>query len=254
MAKNGNEEKHTLQKPRSTMLTAIAFLALAWPTTWPTALPAQQALQERLVEQSTGIPAAQVATGRHGMVASQDSQATRIGLDVLERGGNAVDAAVAIGFALAVTVPKAGNIGGGGFMLMHIADSNENAAIDYRETAPAATSADVFLGPDGEADPAKSRDTGLGVGVPGTVAGLSLALGRFRKIYLGGIGGAGGTLGPGGRRDQRRPLRFAAARTATPGAVADRGADFSETRRRRARLGRQARSARTRRSAGSDRT
>src|SRR5258708_26086167 len=113
------------------------------------------------------------------MVASQDSQATRIGLNVLERGGNAVDAAVAIGFALAVTVPKAGNIGGGGFMLVHIADSNENAAIDYRETAPAATSADVFLGPDQQADPAKSRDSGLGVGVPGTAAGLSLPLDRF---------------------------------------------------------------------------
>src|SRR5258708_30834112 len=89
---------HTLQKRRSTIVAAIAFLGLAWPT----ALPAQQALQERLVEQSSGIPAAQVANGRRGMVASQDSQATRIGLNVLERGGNAVDAAVAIGFALAV--------------------------------------------------------------------------------------------------------------------------------------------------------
>src|SRR5262249_57993306 len=119
-------------------LGALAFLGV----TWPIALPAQQALQERLVEQSSGIPAAQVATGRQGMVASQDRQATRIGLDVLEKGGNAVDAAVAIGFALAVTVPKAGNIGGGGFMLVHIADQDETAAIDYRETAPAATSAD----------------------------------------------------------------------------------------------------------------
>jgi gamma-glutamyltranspeptidase/glutathione hydrolase len=100
-------------------------------------------------------------------------------LDVLERGGNAVDAAVAIGFALAVTVPKAGNIGGGGFMLVHVAGRNENTAIDYRETAPAATAVDVFLGPDQQADPAKSRDSGLGVGVPGTVAGLSLALDRF---------------------------------------------------------------------------
>jgi gamma-glutamyltranspeptidase/glutathione hydrolase len=113
------------------------------------------------------------------MVSSQDRQATQVGLDILQRGGNAVDAAVAVGFALAVTVPKAGNIGGGGFMLVHVADRNQNAAIDYRETAPAATSADVFLGPDQQADPAKSRDSGLGVGVPGTVAGLSLALDRF---------------------------------------------------------------------------
>jgi gamma-glutamyltranspeptidase/glutathione hydrolase len=142
-------------------------------------LPAEQPFPERFVEQSSGVPAAQVAMGRHGMVASQDQKATRIGLDVLERGGNAVDAAVAIGFALAVTVPKAGNIGGGGFMLVHTGDRNENTAIDYRETAPAATSVDVFLGPDQQADPAKSRDSGLGVGVPGTVAGLSVALDRF---------------------------------------------------------------------------
>src|SRR5215468_4635579 len=169
------EGKHTLQKRRWTILAAAAFLGLAWPS----ALPAQQALQERLVEQSAGIPAAGVATASHGMVASQDSEATRIGLSVLERGGNAVDAAVAVGFALAVTVPKAGNIGGGGFMLVHVAGRNENTAIDYRETAPAGISVDVFLGPDQQADPTKSRDSGLGVGVPGTVAGLSLALDRF---------------------------------------------------------------------------
>jgi gamma-glutamyltranspeptidase / glutathione hydrolase len=169
-----------LLKRRRMALAALGLGALAFlGVTWPITLPAQQILQERLVEQSSGIPAAQVATGRHGMVASQDRQATQIGLDVLEKGGNAVDAAVAIGFALAVTVPKAGNIGGGGFMLVHIADQDETAAIDYRETAPAATSADVFLGPDQQADPAKSRDSGLGVGVPGTVAGLSLALDRF---------------------------------------------------------------------------
>jgi gamma-glutamyltranspeptidase / glutathione hydrolase len=164
-----------LLKRLRTILTTVALLGLAWPI----ALSAEQPFPERFVEQSSGIPAAQVAAGRHGMVASQDQQATRIGLDVLEKGGNAVDAAVAVGFALAVTVPKAGNIGGGGFMLVHTAERNENTAIDYRETAPAATSVDVFLGPDQQADPAKSRDSGLGVGVPGTVAGLSLALDRF---------------------------------------------------------------------------
>ena len=157
------------------MLAIVAFLGLIGPS----AVPAQQRFQERLVEQSSGIAAAQVVTARHGMVASQEQQATRIGLDILKRGGNAVDAAVAIGFALAVTVPKAGNIGGGGFMLVHLADHNENIAIDYRETAPAATSPDVFLGSDRQADPDKSRNSGLGVGVPGTVAGFSLALDRF---------------------------------------------------------------------------
>jgi gamma-glutamyltranspeptidase / glutathione hydrolase len=160
----------------------IAFVVVVMGLTWPSAPSAQRALhaiQERLVEQSTGVPAAQVATASHGMVTSQDDRATRIGLDVLEKGGNAVDAAVAVGFALAVTLPRAGNIGGGGFMLVHLAQGNVNAAIDYRETAPAATTRDVFLGPDQQADPAKSRDSGLGVGVPGTVAGLSLALRRF---------------------------------------------------------------------------
>ena len=134
--------------------------------------------QTRLVEGS-GTTAVQTATARHGMVASQEREATRIGVDILERGGNAVDAAVAVGFALAVTLPKAGNLGGGGFMMVHLGESNENIAIDYRETAPSATTPEIFLGANGEADPAKSRDMGLGVGVPGTVAGLSLALAQF---------------------------------------------------------------------------
>jgi gamma-glutamyltranspeptidase/glutathione hydrolase len=126
---------------------------------------------------SAQAPAPVVA--RHGMVASQEGRATRIGVEVLEQGGNAVDAAVAIGFALAVTHPQAGNLGGGGFMLIHLAERNEDVAIDYRETAPQATTRDVFLDEKGEADPRKSRDSGLGIGVPGTVAGLALALERY---------------------------------------------------------------------------
>lgn len=121
----------------------------------------------------------QPALARHGMVASQEARATRIGVDVLAAGGNAVDAAVAVGFALAVTLPRAGNLGGGGFMLVHLAERNETIAVDYRETAPAAITRDSFLGPNGEADPRKSRDSGLAVGVPGTVAGLALALERY---------------------------------------------------------------------------
>src|SRR5262249_52340605 len=115
---------------------------------------------------------------RQGMGASEESRASRIGVEVLQQGGNAVDAAVAVGFALAVTHPQAGNIGGGGFMVIHLAERNEDIAIDYRETAPAATTRDVFLDDKGEADPRKSRDSGLGIGVPGTVAGLALALER----------------------------------------------------------------------------
>jgi gamma-glutamyltranspeptidase / glutathione hydrolase len=115
----------------------------------------------------------------HGMVASQEARATRVGIEILRAGGNAVDAAVAVGFALAVTLPRAGNIGGGGFMLVHLAGRNETLAIDYRETAPAATTRDVFLDQAGEADPKKSRDSGLAVGVPGTVAGFALAHDKY---------------------------------------------------------------------------
>ncbi len=113
--------------------------------------------------------------GTKGMVASQEATASRIGLDVLKRGGNAVDAAVAVGFALAVTLPRAGNLGGGGFMLVHLAGQNRTIAIDYRETAPAAATRDMFLDDKGEPDPRKSRDSGLAVGVPGTVMGLAHA-------------------------------------------------------------------------------
>ena len=113
------------------------------------------------------------------MVVAQEKIAARIGADVLRRGGNAVDAAVATGFAMAVTYPRAGNIGGGGFMVIHSADRHEDIAIDYRETAPAATTPDIFLGPDGKPDIAKSRDSALGIGVPGTVAGLALALEKY---------------------------------------------------------------------------
>lgn len=103
----------------------------------------------------------------------------RWGADILRRGGNAVDAAVATGFAMAVTYPRAGNIGGGGFMVIHSAERKEAIAIDYRETAPAATTAEIFLGADGKPDIAKSRDSALGIGIPGTVAGLVLALEKY---------------------------------------------------------------------------
>ncbi|HVY00377.1 MAG TPA: gamma-glutamyltransferase [Pseudorhodoplanes sp.] len=122
---------------------------------------------------------AQVAHGRDGMVVAQEARAAEIGAGILKRGGNAIDAAVATGFALAVTYPRAGNVGGGGFMVIHLADGRRDIAIDYRETAPALTTRDVFLDENGEADPAKSREGGLAIGVPGTVAGLALAHARY---------------------------------------------------------------------------
>jgi gamma-glutamyltranspeptidase / glutathione hydrolase len=127
---------------------------------------------------STSIAPSQIATAKHGMVSSQDALASKVGVAILERGGNAVDAAVAVGFALAATMPRAGNLGGGGFMVIHLADGRATT-IDYRESAPAATTADVFLNEKGEADPQKSRFSGLAIGVPGTVAGLALAHARY---------------------------------------------------------------------------
>jgi gamma-glutamyltranspeptidase/glutathione hydrolase len=116
---------------------------------------------------------------QHSMVVAQEAHAARIGVEVLEKGGNAVDAAVATGFALAVTYPRAGNIGGGGYMMIHLAERNADVAIDYRETAPAAITRDSFLGDKGEADPQKSRESALSIGVPGTVAGLALAHAKY---------------------------------------------------------------------------
>src|SRR5690348_917608 len=121
------------------------------------------------------IPPAQAVHARNGMVVAQERRAARIGVEVLDRGGNAVDAAVAVGFAMAVTYPRAGNLGGGGFMVIHLARSTEDVAIDYRETAPAAATPTMFLDANGEPDPKKSRDSALAIGVPGTVAGLALA-------------------------------------------------------------------------------
>src|ERR1700710_528541 len=123
-------------------------------------------------------------SAEHGMVVAQEKLAAQIGADILRQGGNAVDAAVATGFAMAVSYPRAGNIGGGGFMVIHSADRKEDIAIDYRETAPAATTPDIFLGADGKPDIAKSRDSALGIGVPGTVAGLSVALAQYGSGQL----------------------------------------------------------------------
>jgi gamma-glutamyltranspeptidase/glutathione hydrolase len=118
---------------------------------------------------------------RHGMVVASEPLAAEAGLEILRAGGNAVDAAVAVGFALAVTHPQAGNIGGGGFMLIRLADG-EAVVVDYREEAPAAASRDMFLDAQGELIPRASTEGPLAVGVPGTVAGLALAHQKYGKL------------------------------------------------------------------------
>jgi len=121
---------------------------------------------------------------QNGMVVTESKYATQAGLQVLKEGGNAVDAAVTIGFTLAVTFPRAGNLGGGGFMLIYLADSDEVLSIDYREKAPLKASHDMFLDGKGNVDKEKSRHSILSVGIPGTVAGLTLALENYGTISL----------------------------------------------------------------------
>ncbi|QYJ92233.1 gamma-glutamyltransferase [Shewanella spartinae] len=121
---------------------------------------------------------------KHGMVASQEAVATQVGVDILKQGGNAVDAAVGVGFALAVTLPRAGNIGGGGFMLVHLAEGNKTVAIDYREVAPKRAHKDIFLNEQGDAVAKLSREHGLAVGVPGTVMGMELALKKYGTMTM----------------------------------------------------------------------
>ena len=135
--------------------------------------------QERRVYAPPDLATVHAVPAEHGMVVAQEKLAAQIGADILRQGGNAVDAAVATGFAMAVTYPRAGNIGGGGFMVIHSAEHHEDIAIDYRETAPAAMKSDSFLGADGKPDTDKSRNSALGIGVPGTVAGLALALEKY---------------------------------------------------------------------------
>ena len=117
--------------------------------------------------------------GRNGMVATQNFLATRIGVDILRQGGNAVDAGVAVGLALAVTLPRAGNVGGGGFILVHLAEENRTVAVDFRETAPAAAYADMFFGEDGEVDNEEYRFSHKSSAIPATVAGFDHLLREY---------------------------------------------------------------------------
>ncbi|MGA7658100.1 MAG: gamma-glutamyltransferase [Methylocella sp.] len=154
---------------RAGMLALLCFAT-------PCGLQAEPPLPPPIISQGARVLP---VLASHGMVVAQEGTAAKIGVEILRRGGNAVDAAVATGLALAVTLPRAGNLGGGGFMLVYIAKEKKIVVIDYRETAPADTPREVFLTEAGDAVAARSRDSGLGVGVPGTVAGLALALRNY---------------------------------------------------------------------------
>jgi gamma-glutamyltranspeptidase/glutathione hydrolase len=158
---------------------ALRFAALvaAALAVLPMQLRAQTDPVATTVQRSLGKT--ELVTAQHGMVSSQEALATKIGVEILEKGGNAVDAAVAVGFALAVTLPRAGNLGGGGFFVIWLAEKQQAVALDFREIAPQAISAASFLGADGKPDTAKSQFTGLGVGVPGSVSGIATALEKF---------------------------------------------------------------------------
>ena len=117
-----------------------------------------------------------------GMVVSQRKIASEVGAQILKKGGNAIDAAVATGLALAVVLPRAGNLGGGGFMIVHLAKENKTIAIDYREKAPSAADRDLFVDENGDYDKKKAQFSLLSAGVPGSVAGFHHALTKYGTI------------------------------------------------------------------------
>jgi gamma-glutamyltranspeptidase / glutathione hydrolase len=134
---------------------------------------------------ATGASAARASRLTNGAVAGPDQPGAQAGADILAMGGNAVDAAVAIGFALAVTYPEAGNLGGGGFMTVLM--RGRPYFLDYRETAPAAASQSMYLGPDGNVIENRSLIGNQAVGIPGTVHGMAVAHARFGKLSWGQV-------------------------------------------------------------------
>lgn len=158
---------------RTIFLTAIVFLlAFNASDAWSQAAVVGSGLKQPIIRYDT---IHHPVKGRYGMVVSQNSTATIVGQAILARGGNAVDAAIGIGFALAVTLPRAGNLGGSGFMLVHMAEEKKTLAYDYRSVAPSNASVDLFTRANGELDMDKLTFGPMAPGVPGTVAGMYMA-------------------------------------------------------------------------------
>ena len=136
-----------------------------------------------LTLQSACTNSPQPINSKNGMVVTTSSYASKVGIEILKKGGNAIDASVAVGFAFAVTYPYAGNIGGGGFMVIHLADG-KNTTIDFREKAPLSAYKDMYLNEAGEFDPELSQTGTTSAGVPGSVAGLIYALEKYGTLSL----------------------------------------------------------------------
>src|SRR5580700_3392776 len=169
----------------SPMKTCVRTLCLAAGTLMLLAplSRGQAAAEYRDHTQAAGIWPQQAVRGAHGMVATDEELGSQAGIEILKRGGNAVDGAVAVAFALAVVEPAAGNIGGGGFMLVRFADGR-TTFFDYREVAPGKASRDMYIKPGGTLDKELSVIGYKSVAVPGTVAGLELALKTYGKLKL----------------------------------------------------------------------
>ncbi|MCH8619488.1 gamma-glutamyltransferase [Undibacterium sp. TS12] len=157
-------------------------LSLLIPLCFSLASPASQAQLAAGIKYDSSYPLISPVYAKQGMVVSEQALASQVGLDILKRGGNAVDAAVAVGFALAVVLPNAGNIGGGGFMVIHDSKSGKDIALDFRELAPEKATRDMYLDADGKVVPGKSLYSHLAVGVPGTVAGMDVALRKYGSM------------------------------------------------------------------------
>ena len=171
----------------SRFLACVLAFAVAGAGTAAAAAPTDISKEALDTNAAPTTPAALAAvrpvTAPHAMVVTAQHLATEAGVSILRAGGNAVDAAVAIGYALAVVDPCCGNIGGGGFMLLHLA-SGSNVFLDFREKAPLRASANMYLDAAGNVVPGASTHTYLGVGVPGTVMGLNAALRKYGTMTL----------------------------------------------------------------------
>ena len=164
---------------------SCAFADQSAPPSAPSAQAAQDGpIQSKLPDDvERNLPDEPLVAAQHGMVVSAQHLATRIGVDILKQGGNAVDAAVAVGYALAVVHPCCGNIGGGGFMTIHLADG-KNLFLDFREKAPLAAMPEMMQSAAGKVVKGRSTKTYLGVGVPGTVMGFDEALKKYGTMKL----------------------------------------------------------------------